>query len=303
LGAFAASFSIAFAYFAPVYSYDDLLQYAFIFMALAAAFEQYWLRAALWLCVAVIARETTLLLLPGMAILALHSGRHPAPGVDPSHGLRRALVVVVVPALFWVAMSLALPFPDMPVRLRHWVFNFADARTGTESVLSAVEALGLLALLEWHNHRRQPSAADGRLPRRQSPEARQALLAACLVTLIINTPIVWVAGMAREARLFALPLVFLWPMAGPWLADAAQDVRETWRTSAHPLRTLVAAPLSAAAVVGILTAVFYKQTIGHSFYDGYRVYLALLAGAAMALYATNISRPPATAGARRPSRR
>ena len=37
---------------------------------------------------------------------------------------------------------------------------------------------------------------------------------AFLLTLAINTPIVMVATLARETRLFALPLVFLWPLAG-----------------------------------------------------------------------------------------
>ena len=43
---------------------------------------------------------------------------------------------------------------------------------------------------------------------------QKRFIQAFFIGLVINTPIIMMATLARESRLFALPLIFLWPLAG-----------------------------------------------------------------------------------------
>lgn len=259
---FAASFTILFAFFAPIYSYDELIQYTFIFLALACLKEQPR-AAALLLCLAGIARETTLLTLPGFSLLAL--GRW--TNVSRRDAIKAAMVFLF-PAIFMYAYNRFFPFPDMSTRFDHWKFNFQDTRHTVETFISFFLAIVPVFFLAFLSNWKKTSISN-------------SYISAFWLTLLINTPIVLVASLARESRLFALPLVFLWPMAGRWLFEAL--VRTRVFIYREPLRaTLVAViSLSVGKIVHLLAKRFYIATL-NGYYDGYRVYLAIFCAIACA---------------------
>ncbi|MGS0524018.1 hypothetical protein ACU8V7_01325 [Zobellia nedashkovskayae] len=50
------------------------------------------------------------------------------------------------------------------------------------------------------------------MKRKNNDAWQNSFVYAFLLTLIINTPLVFMTAFARESRLFALPLLFIWPM-------------------------------------------------------------------------------------------
>jgi hypothetical protein len=86
--------------------------------------------------------------------------------------------------------------------------NFGTRRAAVETTFNLFISLGipgLVALLYWRR-RPRPTGVD------------RAFLAAFAVALLVNHPVVCFAAVAAEMRLLALPLVFVWPLAGRWLA-------------------------------------------------------------------------------------
>ena len=279
---FGASFTVLFAFFAPVYSHDDLLQYAFVFFALAWLDERPW-RAGLLLCLAMIARETTVLLIPGLTLLLWFR-----PDTGTTVGRRKTLAVVAVvllPAAFYLFYRRLLPFPDVADRFEHWRFNFESTNRAFESLLSPLLALLVVGAVASIAYRVQPESI-----RRYRP-----WLVAFAVTFAVNTPLVFVATRAREARLFALPLVFVWPIAGEWLVTA----NAAWRAARRELswKKCVALPaLVPTALVGAVVLALYHRTVAGSFYDGFRAYIIAVAYATAALHIAISSMPRRPAG-------
>ena len=118
---------------------------------------------------------------------------------------------------------------------------------------------------------------------------------AALLTAAINTPIVFVSASAREARLFALPLVFLWPFLGAYALHAWQSARTHCRHLFHRMGAakriiyLFSIAMAFFAVVKAVNA--YTPTASGYFDIGYRVYLALILSSAALAGISFILRP------------
>jgi hypothetical protein len=89
--------------------------------------------------------------------------------------------------------------------------------------------------------------------------------AAFVGTVVVNAAIVFVTGRAREARLFALPLLLVWPLLGQRITPVLAALR------AEPLRKRWL--LSGLGIGAILAAA--HRPIDCPFASGYRVYCAL----------------------------
>lgn len=197
---FLLGFSVFFAWFPPIYTYDEPLQYLLLFGSLAA-----WRAQKLWLGMlllagALLARETSWLLWP--AFLWLFGW-----GEGRLTGFKRTSMAVVAVYAGWFLVS--EQFVGVPqdagseVLLRFTLLaqNF-DATHLSETCWMLFLVVGLplqLSLL-----------FPGNWPKRD----RQSFW----IALLINTVVVLATARAREARLFALPLIFAWP----WLAGAVK---------------------------------------------------------------------------------
>lgn len=216
--------TVLFAYFAPIYSYDEPLQYVLLLIALASFSAGRSWAFIVAFALAMVARESSLLLLPSIAYLAL-SGEREARW--------RTLIMLVAPAVLYAAFlafylnHIGLDHgaeAEMGSRMSLFEENFKNGDMAGESLCFLFLALGL------------PLFLIGRyvlLP--ECPAPHKQRVRAMLIALLLNTAVVLVATKAREARLFALPLIFVFPLLGhAWHAEMARH--QGFRGVFHSLR-------------------------------------------------------------------
>lgn len=208
--AYFLTFSILFAFFPPVFSYDEPLQYCLIMLGILALIQEKWWNYVPLFLMATIARESTVFLIPGLAIvfsgLSLKTNNGEAPLV------KKKLFLLFLPlplygiylGIFLWARGIWNETTEVAVnRLSCYFQNFGTFASTVESVVSFFLVLGpSLYFLYMGKKSRVFSALE------------KKYIQAFLLAMAINTPIVMAATLARETRLFALPLVFLWPLAG-----------------------------------------------------------------------------------------
>lgn len=206
------SFTILFAFFPKIYSYDEPLQYALLLASVLAMLQRRPLLFVLSFSLSLVARESGLLLLPALAYWWL---KQPSSMVS---SLRNRWLFLTLPVvLYGVYLLIFLQFKELTEasgetfmsRSGLLAFNFQNMAFARESIASFVLALGVPAYLVW-SHRDPDSTA---------PNAH-VWLRAFLIAIALNTPVIYLTARAQEARLFALPLLFLWPIAGAYLLHA-----------------------------------------------------------------------------------
>ncbi len=188
--------TVLFAWFDPMYTYDEPIQYVALLAALLATLRGGAGGFIVAFSVALIAREPSLLLLPGFVVLA-----------KPLRWWTIALPVLVWGTFLfwwmqrdWMFGASLLDLSERPGFLRT---NFQDLPLAGESLSYLFLVLALpIFLLARYGGSATCTPAD------------QRLLRAFWITVVINTIAVLVAAKAREARLFALPLLFVWPLFG-----------------------------------------------------------------------------------------
>lgn len=183
--------TVLLAWFDPIYTYDDPLQYATLFAAMLLCLRQRWVAFALAFAVALIARETSLLLLPAFVLIAPQ---------------RRAAILASTAAVaifgWWllvapVGTSSSEITADVIRRAEYTQINFSVERF-RETIGFIVLTLALPLFLLFRNR----------------SSYTKPWMNAFLVVVLLNTPLVLVSADAREARLLALPLIIGWPLLG-----------------------------------------------------------------------------------------
>lgn len=212
---FFTGFSVLFAWFPPVYTYDEPLQYALLLAALLAARNGRVAWMLLLFGISLWARETGWLLWPALAWLFGRTAEKRKIFWSFSAFWLLAYLVWWFAGSAWLGNS---PKPADEVLLRFTLLelNFAADRWG-ESVWTFVLVLALPLLLSWRGGEKWPLAW------------RQAFW----FTVLLNTLLVFSTAFAREARLFALPLLLAWPYLGMALRSALADwwqmgIRRWW---------------------------------------------------------------------------
>ena len=181
---FYLSFPILFAFYPPVYTYDDLLQIAVILASILFLVDQKWLLFSGFILMAILVRETTLFIFP---ILLLYVNEQQK---------KKLTLYLLIPAisgiLFWIITlsSLGSTIASRPACL---IFNFSDAPHSIETIFSLMCAF----LPAWIISRFVRNAGAKRL---------------FLLVFGVNALIVLCFAYARETRLFYLPIYFLIPM-------------------------------------------------------------------------------------------
>lgn len=217
--AYHLSFTVLNGWFPPIYCYDEPLQYSALFLALEACIRRRWAWFTISFTFALCVRESSLLLLPSFFLFFSDGAWRPRRWSTSSGFVGAA--AFVLPVLFF-ALFLAIHMrylggrgslrSDVAGRSGLFELNFADAPTTVETLVYFYLALGLPSAILL--------ATDG-TPGRSSgdePPYRRAFLLAVL----LNTVVVLFCTKAREARLFALPLVFVWPFLGGMLVNGKE---------------------------------------------------------------------------------
>jgi hypothetical protein len=285
------SFSVALAFFNPLDTYDEPLQYVCIFAALAYLMIERYALFAVAVTLACCTRESSLILAPSVMLLAYGMG-------PPDHRIRRLLMTVsagavsialfVIWKIFFVA-SRGLSIPAMEYvsteLLTHWNRNTSTLRECAETVSMCFAVLALPMYLIAHLLR------SGRATKSQRSFAFATVMGVCL-----NTAIVLFTGLAREARLFALPLLFFWPIAGICLSDWWKEAKPRiarFFNAPHEEEFLRAVRyLTGAATLLVFVWVTYHPTTFEASPMVLRLYLSvlILIAAVMLLFGGNRAR-------------
>jgi hypothetical protein len=207
-------FPVLCAWFPPIYSYDEGLQYTALFLALAELHRRRWAGFAIAFTIAMCVRESSLLLLPGIGLFLSDGAWRPRTWLTRNGAMRLAALLLPVVAFVafarWIVLHLALANAtgaDLAARFSYFEHNFASAGMTWETFIYLYLVFGIpFALL---------LTTRGNGPRSWER--------AFLVSLVLNTVVVLVCTKAREARLFMLPLVLLWPWMGERLATLTDD--------------------------------------------------------------------------------
>ena len=259
---FHVSPTVLMAWFDPLYTYDEPIQYALLLAAILLLLQQRWLLFVPVMFTALMARETSLLLLPALILLA------------PRRRLA-LLATLVATAVFaaWLAMaphgtSAAELGADLARRSGYLAVNFSAGRIGeTIGFLVLVLALPLFLLI------------------RQRIAVPPAWFRGFVVVLALNVPLVLVGGYAREARLFALPLILAWP----WIGIALHSELDR-RGGLTGLLSAFRSPGKAVALIGstiivalcayrffILTATWQQDNLFHEYLIAQLAFIAACA--------------------------
>ncbi len=221
-----SSFSILFAFFPPVFTYDEPLQYCFILTAFIAFVKRKWLWYVTMFTLALVTRETSLLLLPAFILfISRISLKEDNPYINAHLSmvliilLPLLLYIVFIGIYIWQNQLLDATQNEMVSRYSCFLENFESSKNTIESLISIFLSLGLYIYFSLNA-----------LKRYHLPLFEKRFVNAFFVTLAINTPIVILTAFARESRLFALPLLFIWPM---FMQLFGRDFKFLFSLSAH----------------------------------------------------------------------
>lgn len=221
LSVYFLSFSVLFAFFPPVFSYDEPLQYCFLLLAFTAFVQRKWLWYVPTFTLALISRETSMLLLPALLLFSpgLQWDSHKKPF---SRGNLNIWIPTVLPLILYGIYLILFIYTfdqleatrvEMGSRYTCFLENFESLTNTVESLTSlylAIAPFVYLAILFKVSGNfsigTQKPTMDGKIRRKND------WINAFLLSALINSPIVILTAFARETRLFALPLFFIWPV-------------------------------------------------------------------------------------------
>lgn len=248
---FYLSFPILFAYFHPVYTFDEPLQFAFLLSGALFWLKERKILSIILLLLAVITRETALLLVFFYPFIFNFNER--SRNKKTVEGL--ILFGVLTGSYLVYSLSIESAFvEDLQRRVNAFATNFGTTDRAIESLTSLFLVIGFpLTLLATDNIR--------------SERLRHPILLAILV----NTSIVVFTANARESRLFFLPLLLL----APFLGELIQSYfSKTWKYMIKRMSmTLLTVLFIYIGFCFWFTSNVYDSTIGNSGGGLFKIYL------------------------------
>ena len=202
-------FSNLYAFFPPVYTYDEPLQFCLIFLSLIFLFSEQKILFIITFTLSIIARESTVILIPALALFLLTT-KEKTPFKFFSLFFFKKLLVLIIPFLLYVIfISIYINVynlqeattQDLGLRFTGFEMNFESPVASSETIISMFVILGIPLYFIYFI-----------LKNRIVTESQMKFINAFLLTVIINSVIVLLFTKAREVRLFAIPLFFIWPI-------------------------------------------------------------------------------------------
>jgi len=204
---FYSGFTILCAFFNTNYTYDEPLTYLCFIVSLIAFFRNKTFLFFLFFLLSCLCRESSYVFVPVLLYLTFHKKDR---SVRYKHTILFAagfVGVIVLHAFFlkctYPSFFTSQSHQEFTSRMDLFDFNFQDSKFGRETIFSffIVNAIPLYLLLQSWNHIKKN-------------KIEKKLLYSFLFILICNTLIVLFSTIARESRLFALPLLLIYPLLG-----------------------------------------------------------------------------------------
>ncbi len=194
---FFGCFSILFSFFSTIYSYDEPIQYFFILAALYYLINTKFLFFSILFSFGLLVRESGLILMPGVLYFIYK---------NKSFHLK-SIVAIIFPIVFYFTIQHYFFAEFMVVeqnRFLAWQYNFQNFQFGIESLVSGILIIAPAIYFLFYNKKNTTT---------------HPLVGSFIITCILNVTIVLLSTKARESRLFALPLIFVWGILGQYIFE------------------------------------------------------------------------------------
>ncbi len=292
---FYLTFPILFAFFRPINTFDDPLQYVGLLASLLFFYDKKFLSITIALTSAFLARETSILLYPGFLSLICAS-RAFSENMRTIFSFRknwRFYLALVLPLCFYsLATPLILWHKNKIIaaatylthnRWTEWHYNFQNAIYAREAFISCFLTLAFIITL----------IIVGHLRNRTNNPIHTSLIRAALLTTAINTPIVLTTALAQEARLFVLPLIFIWPLAGTYAQMVYDDGQKIVSYFIKNHRSSLLLGIIAYCLFGFpawykLITALYTPTFSGGFGAAYQLYFFIAVHATSLIILTHV---------------
>ncbi len=269
---FYCSFSVLLAYFIPIATYDDPIQYFFILLSFIALKQRQLIFFSLSFTIAIIARESSIILLPGIVLFILDIDFSKV--FQEKIKIMKRLVVEAFPVIFYF-LFLVWFYSENPEiyeesknylkenRFGVYEKNFRNIGNFIRTFLSfsSVMLLPISLLIIFKKER-----------------FNNRLTNAFWLTVVLNTGVVLLSVFAEESRVFALPLLILFPIFGGYLVKV--------KFSENFIRYIIVYKrLVPLVLVTVVSYFFYEFLYGltdlnseENFYVEYNTLAALIVG-------------------------
>ncbi|PIR76400.1 MAG: hypothetical protein COU32_02320 [Candidatus Magasanikbacteria bacterium CG10_big_fil_rev_8_21_14_0_10_42_10] len=227
---FILSFTILFAFCTPIYTYDDFIQYVFLWEALLFGLQKKYMWTTLFLSISLFVRESSLLLFPSFAILFFSDiVVHPKKFFYNKTNVFRCIALFSFPLLvYYIYLAILHGWYSDAIteniqylytqRFSHFSYNVQNTAFAAATLFGIIHVFLLpMYILTRSKFRRDMSQA-------------RVVYTAFILAVAVNTPITLFATRAQEARIFALPLIVLWPYIGFYAYQLIQALPEQWKT-------------------------------------------------------------------------
>lgn len=246
------SFSVLLAYFIPIATYDEPVQYFFILLSLVFLKRNYYLGFSLCFALALLARETSVLLLP-----AIFFYLGPVTIKDFLRNKKKLILntaIVAIPVVLYI-LYLVYFFENNPdyvsktneVMQEKW-FHYRKNFKNLGNVIRTILSVGGVFLFPFFLLLRYTA---------KQPEIKQ-LIKGFWITFWVNLGVVVIATFAEESRLFALPLLLLFPVFGEILSSQFKGSVNLNKFILSPIRILLLLGIGVGS--WFLFDVLYAQT-------------------------------------------
>ena len=224
-GIFITSFWVLHALFAEIYAYDEPWQYAAIFASFFFLKSKRWLPFSLFFFIALVARESTILLLPGIYFFFILQ----KPLLSKSNLINTFKVGWVVPAygvfLFVLIRALNLGTKSSSymedVRFKHLYYSFATTDLGIDTLTSFCLSIAVAVTLLYYRRFIPSDKTD------------KPWVWAFALNFGINAFITFTLTMGRETRIFAQPVLLLSPFLGFYFIEGIKNIGKPFGSAFH----------------------------------------------------------------------
>jgi len=262
MAAFYLSLPIFMAFFAPNSTWSDTWMYLFTTAAFLFTLRRQLIPAALLMAAAIMARETSVLLLPFWVMLAAESRSRPWTRVLPY--AFSAVILAVLARTLLIDVPLGDPGWEFHHRLGLLAYNFDGFARSRDTLFSLFTAFGAFWVVAPYQALRGKS--EGLIGVR-------AIRLGTLWLLPAFTVITVVLMYARETRLFFPPFIFVIPMVLAFIREH-RDAIERLRIGPWPAVNVLLLVGLIAACIAIATALLPSFEY-RDWQDGNRVLFGL----------------------------
>ncbi len=216
---FFTGFSVIFAFCSPIYSYDEPLQYCFLALTIIGIQQKNDFLILLGLVASFFARESSVLLFPSFYFIIvsmknnekneksnLENAKNNEKHLDFIKKLInwRYIFLFLIPTILYLLFYYKF-YGKMAGDTGRWIAwkgNFRNLTYTLESIFSCLLVLLLPCVMVFKNWKKNIDAQ------------KKMWILGFFLALFCNTIIVFIATTAREARLFALPLLLVFGFSG-----------------------------------------------------------------------------------------